>query len=98
MVYVSIAARSALLLIFLVSALTKLRSRRDFRMFCQSVRDLKLLPASVVDRAAAFTVSVEVSIVALLAVPVTAMAGFVLATGTLALLISMIVVAVGDHE
>jgi hypothetical protein len=83
--YFALFARVLIGTVFLVSAATKLRSPAAFAAFTRSVRKMKLVPAALVTPVAAGVVSGEVSIVALLAVPVdvTALLGLAVAAGLL---------------
>lgn len=90
MATVIIGARCLVGVVFLVSAVTKLRSRAAFAEFVASLRATGLVPARWARRVAVVVVLTEAAIPALLAVPVLiavpaplAAAGFALATGVL---------------
>jgi uncharacterized membrane protein YphA (DoxX/SURF4 family) len=80
--YLALAARAALLLVFLVSAVSKLRGRRHFRGFADSLRSVA--PPRLTQVTAAAVAAAEATCVLLLALPATARYGFMLAAALLA--------------
>jgi hypothetical protein len=62
-VYLDIACRACLILVFVVAAFGKLRSRTEFRAFAESLRPLGA------DRAAGAVAAAEIATIALLALP-----------------------------
>lgn len=80
--YVALAARAALLLVFLISAVSKLRGRRSFRAFADSLRPI--VPPRLAHVTAAAVAAAETACVLLLALPATARYGFLLAAALLA--------------
>ncbi|WP_158645597.1 MauE/DoxX family redox-associated membrane protein [Stackebrandtia albiflava] len=86
MIYLDVACRCALIVVFAVSAFTKSYGSESFARFVRSVRDMGVLPERVAARPVALAVvSAEVAIPLLLVVPsaATGSAGFVLAAGLL---------------
>ena len=81
MEYVEVGVRCALGLVFLVSAVSKVRSRDSWLAFTESVRALGVRRDGLVPTAATLVVLTEFAVVALLAVPVrgAAVGGFGLA-------------------
>lgn len=85
MVYVTLASRCLIGLVFAVSAFTKLRSRQSFGEFAAWLAGLRVLP--VRGRPVAMLLAAaEATIVVLVAVPWTVQAGLALAAATLAVL------------
>lgn len=82
MAYLALAARAALLLVFLVSAVSKLRGRRYFRGFADSLRPIA--PPRLTKVTAAAVAAAEAVCVLLLALPATARYGSLLAVALLA--------------
>lgn len=95
MMYVNIAARVTLALVFSVALVSKLRSRSDYRAFRQSIMDMRLFPRNVASPVAALTVAVEAGIVLLLTFPATVRLGFALAALLLFAMTSAIAIAIG---
>ncbi|MGW6393549.1 MauE/DoxX family redox-associated membrane protein [Streptomyces sp. NPDC055103] len=75
LVYVVMACRVLLALVFLVSAAGKLRGRRAFGGFVAETRAWRLLPSGAVTAVAAGVAVAEAAVPVLLAVPATARAG-----------------------
>jgi uncharacterized membrane protein YphA (DoxX/SURF4 family) len=96
MQWIALTGRVLLGVVFLVSVSTKLRRRRAFMEFADSVRALRLVPGGLVNPVAGIVVAGEVLIIALLATPVPALAelGFAVAAAMLALFTVAIVVNV----
>ncbi|MFI6226725.1 MauE/DoxX family redox-associated membrane protein [Micromonospora echinospora] len=92
MAYVLIACRWALVLVFLYSALSKLRGRGAFTAFVASVRRMRLFPERLVGPVAVVVVAVEVLVPVLLASRLTAVPGFVTALALLTAFTSGIIV------
>ena len=91
MAYVLIASRCALALLFLYSAITKLRGPGGFRAFRLSVQQMRLLPPGLVGPVAVTVVAAELLIPALLVSRFTVIAGL---SGALALLIALTVAVI----
>jgi hypothetical protein len=87
-IFVEISCRSLLAIVFAYSAGAKLRSRGSFRRFSDWLADLPVPGARHADALAAAVAAAEVSIVILIALPWTTMAGFGLAAATLAIFIT----------
>lgn len=85
--YLAVGANGLIGLVFLVSSVSKARGPSAVREFVMSVRDMRVLPASLVSPAAALVIVAEFAVWLLLAVPVTAaaMAGLIVAIGLLVL-------------
>lgn len=100
MQYLALASRFLIGVVFVVSAVTKLRSRASFASFVRATRRMRVVPRGLVKQTAVLVVAAEVAIVVLVAVPtaVTALAGFVVAFGLLAGFTVGIVVAVRDGQ
>jgi hypothetical protein len=79
MAYFNIGCRVLLVAVFLVAALSKLRSRSALEGFLSSIRALDLLPPNAAGPAAAVVIAGELAVPALLAVPATVLAGFAVA-------------------
>ena len=92
--YVELVGRSLLALVFLVAVVGKLRGRAAFAEFAGSVAQFGLLPTGWVGPAARAAVAVEALVVVLLPLPVTALAGYLLATGLLGVLTGAMLAAV----
>jgi len=95
MMYVNIAARVTLALVFSVALVSKLRSRSDYRAFRQSIMNVRLFPRNMASPVAALTVAVEAGIVLFLTYPATVGLGFALAALLLLAMTSAIVIAIG---
>ena len=82
---VALACRALLVVVFVVSAVSKLRGRDAFPAFVRSVRRMKVVPPKLVRPVAVVVVTAEVAAAVLLAVPLrpTGMAGFVITAGLL---------------
>lgn len=80
MLYLDIATRVFLGVIFTTALYSKLRSRRAWGNFKNSLTEFGIAPSPIL---AATAAGVEVLIVALLAIPGTSSAGYFLATATL---------------
>lgn len=91
MAYVLIASRCALALLFLYSAITKLRGPGGFRAFRSSVQQMRLLPPGLVGPVAVTVVAAELLIAGLLVSRFTVIAGL---SGALALLIALTVAVI----
>ena len=94
MAYVLVACRVLLLLVFMTSAVGKLRSHAAWDGFVRSLRDLRLAPDAAVRGVAAGAVGGEIGIVLLLAAPVTvpvglALAGALLVAFTVAIVVTL---------
>jgi hypothetical protein len=92
--YVLVACRVLLLLVFVASALGKIRSRTARVGFVQSLRDLRLVPDGTVRAVAAGVIGGEVGAVLLLAAPATvpvglALAGALLVAFTVSILVTL---------
>ena len=100
MQYLAFASRFLIGIVFIVSAITKLRSKASFASFVRATRRMRVVPRPLVKQTAILVVASEVAIVVLLAIPtaVTALAGFVVAFGLLAGFTVGIVVAVRDGQ
>lgn len=85
MEYVEFGVRFALGLVFLISSVSKVKSRDSWVAFTESVRELGVRRDGLVPTAATVVVLAEFAIVILLAVPISgaAVAGFGLAAGLL---------------
>ncbi len=84
MFYLALACRSLIGMVFMVSALSKLRGRAAFGTFVSWLASLPVMPARW-SRAVAVVIAVaEVLVVTLLALPWTATAGLAFAAATLA--------------
>lgn len=79
MVYVAVAARALVFVVFLSAISGKARNREAFASFVDSLRGLPFLPARQRQLAAIATVVAEACIVALVLLPTTAVAGLGLA-------------------
>jgi hypothetical protein len=88
--YLQLACRLVLLFVFAVAVAGKLRSRRTWREFTGSVRDLGIRAARPV---AAVTIATEFAVVVSMALPGLVRAGFVLALALLAGLTGGVLVA-----
>lgn len=84
MIYLAVACRCAVALVFAVSAGSKVRNRAAFAAFESSVRGLRLLPRSATRPITVATCAAELAVVPLVAVPATADAGLLLAAALLA--------------
>lgn len=93
MQYVALAGRALIVVVFLISASSKLRSRAAFRAFRRSTRRMDVLPERLVQPVAVLVVTSEVAIVLLVATPtpVTGLLGLTLA----AVLLAGLAVAIG---
>jgi len=96
--YVVVGARCLLFVVFLVSAVSKLRGRERFTDFVGSVRAFGILPAGAVRPVAALVVSAEAAIAVLVAIPVTVVVGFSLAVGLLLVLTGALTVVVRRRQ
>jgi hypothetical protein len=92
MPYLLIAARAALIAVFALAVISKVRSSAAYTGFRKALRQLGIVPASTVNAAAASAVAVEAAIVVSLALPARPVifAGFVLAAGLLVVYIAVI--------
>ncbi|MCX4822353.1 methylamine utilization protein MauE [Streptomyces sp. NBC_01142] len=79
MTYLVFACRILLIGVFLVAVVGKFRGRAAFEEFAKSIADLRLLSRRLSTAAAAAVAVTELAVLALLAVPPTAPAGFALA-------------------
>jgi uncharacterized membrane protein YphA (DoxX/SURF4 family) len=91
MSYLAIGIRCLIGAVFLTSSISKVWGRGAWPAFVSSLRRLTLLPPRVIRPAAWLVMLTEFAVCLLLAVPRTATAGLVLATGLL------VVLAVGIH-
>jgi hypothetical protein len=85
--YVEVFCRCLIGVVFLVSAVSKLRGGRQFREFASSLRGMRLLPGRLVAPVAAVVAAAELAVPVLLAplpVPSLVVAGFALAALLLA--------------
>lgn len=100
MEYLALACRALLVVVFLVSALTKLTSPVRYRSFVRATRRMRVVPRALVKQTAVLVVAAEAAIAVLLAIPttITALAGFAIAFGLLAGFTLGIVVAVRDGD
>lgn len=94
MVYVALGARLLLGGVFAVAAFSKIRSRKAFRDFVEWLTDFPFASRFEARGLAATVLTIEFMIVALLALPVTVLAGFVLGTCLLVLFFVETVVAI----
>lgn len=92
MPYLALAARAALITVFALAAITKLRNRSAYASFVNSLRGMHVVPDSAAGAAGISAVAVEVVIVVTLALPPhpVALAGFALAAGLLVVYIAAI--------
>lgn len=95
MEYVLIGLRSALVVVFVASAASKLRGRRAFAEFVTATTQLFpwRAPARLIHTLAAAVVATELAIVALLLLPATVPIGFAAATGLLLAFTGAILIA-----
>lgn len=93
MAYLVVACQAMLFCVFATSVITKVRSRRAFADFSQSVEAFRVLPPSWSGMVARATVAGEAGAVLLLALPWTVPAGFALAAGLLGAFTVAIVLA-----
>jgi hypothetical protein len=82
MAYLAVAAQAALVVVFVISAASKVRDRRHYREFAASLRPL--LPGAVRNSVPAILVAAEITCPVLLLVPPATPLGFVLAAALLA--------------
>ncbi|MCG5221011.1 MauE/DoxX family redox-associated membrane protein [Streptosporangium soli] len=83
MIYVVVGCQAALIGVFLFSVVGKIRTRHAYDEFVSSVVAMRALPRSWTRSAAIATIAAEAAAVALLAIPATVPAGFLLAAGLL---------------
>ncbi|MER5645914.1 MauE/DoxX family redox-associated membrane protein [Streptosporangium sp. NPDC002524] len=96
MQYIAIGMRLLIGVVFLASAVSKVMGRRAFDDFTTSLGGMRIMPPSLWRPAAIFVIASEFAVCGLLAFPgpFTALAGFLLATGLLAVFTVAVATAV----
>lgn len=87
MVYLELACRVLIGVVFLVSAASKLRNRSAFDAFAAGLRATRLVSGRTARWIGSLTVAAEAGVVLLLAVPLTTLGGYLLAAALLVVFI-----------